>query len=55
MTINSRLLACKTKIEEALYYANLALRVDPYFHILALSQSLPSLTFMIQLYSNHYN
>jgi hypothetical protein len=36
VAINSRLLACKAEIGEALYYAKLALRVDPYFQVLAL-------------------
>jgi hypothetical protein len=36
MAINSRLLACKDEIGQALYYAKLALRVDPYFQVLAL-------------------
>jgi hypothetical protein len=33
MTINSRLLACKTEIGQALYYAKPALRVGPYFKV----------------------
>jgi hypothetical protein len=36
VAINNRLLACKAEIGEALYYAKLALRVDPYFQVLAL-------------------
>jgi hypothetical protein len=36
MGINSRLLACQAEIGEALYYAKLVLRVDPYFQVLAL-------------------
>jgi hypothetical protein len=36
MVINSRLLACKAEIGEALYYVKLMLRVDPYFQLLAL-------------------
>jgi hypothetical protein len=31
VAINNRLLICKTKIEEALYYAKPELKVDPYF------------------------
>jgi hypothetical protein len=41
-------------IWEALYYAKLMLRVIPYFQVLALFKSFPFLTFMIHLYSNHY-
>jgi hypothetical protein len=36
VTLNSRLLVCKVEIGEALYYAKLALRVDPYFQVLVL-------------------
>jgi hypothetical protein len=36
MAINNQLLICKTEIGEVLYYAKLALKVDPYFQILAL-------------------
>jgi hypothetical protein len=36
MAINSQLLACKAEIGYALYYAKLALRVSPYFQVLAL-------------------
>jgi hypothetical protein len=43
------------RIEEALYYAKLALRVNPYFHILVLLKLFPLLALMNQLYSNHYN
>jgi hypothetical protein len=43
------------RIEEALYYAKLTLRVDPYFHILVLLKLFPLLALMNQLYSNHYN
>jgi hypothetical protein len=37
MAINSRLLICKVEIGEALYYAKFALKVDPYFQVLALT------------------
>jgi hypothetical protein len=37
MAINTRLLTCKVELGEALYYAKPALRVDPYFQVLALS------------------
>jgi hypothetical protein len=44
--INSRLLICKAEIGEALYYTKLTLRVDPYFHVLALIKLLPLLVFL---------
>jgi hypothetical protein len=47
MTINSRLLACKAEIGQALYYAKLALRVDPYFQVLALIKLMPTLALKI--------
>jgi hypothetical protein len=43
MAINSRLLIRKTKIGEALYYVKPALKVDPYFQVLALIKLLPFL------------
>jgi hypothetical protein len=43
MAINSRLLICKTEIGEALYYAKPALKVDPYFQVLAVIKLLPFL------------
>jgi hypothetical protein len=52
---NSRLLACKPEIGEALYYVKPALRVDSYFQVLDLIKLLSSLTFLNQLYSNNYN
>jgi hypothetical protein len=55
MAINSRLLACKAELAQALYYAKPMLRVGPYFQVLALAQLIPLLTFTNQLYSNHYN
>jgi hypothetical protein len=51
--INSLLLACKSWIGEALYYAKPALRVDPYFQVLALLNIFPLIAFINQLYSNH--
>jgi hypothetical protein len=54
VAINNRLLACKAKLGQALYYAKPALRVDSYFQVLALPQLIPLLAFMNQLYSNHY-
>jgi hypothetical protein len=54
VAINSWLIACKGWIGEALYYAKLTLRVDPYFHVLALLNRFPLLSFINQLYSNHY-
>jgi hypothetical protein len=54
VAINGRLLACKAELGQALYYAKPALRVDPYFQLLALAQLIPLLTFINQLYSNHY-
>jgi hypothetical protein len=42
-------------IGEALYYAKLMLRVDPYFQVLALLKLFLLLALMNQLYSNHYN
>jgi hypothetical protein len=54
VAINSRLLACKGRIGEALYYAKPTLRVDPYIHILDLLNIFPLLAFINQLYSNHY-
>jgi hypothetical protein len=42
-------------IGEALYYTKPALRVGPYFQVLALLKLFPKLTLKIQLYSNHYN
>jgi hypothetical protein len=36
VAINSQLLVCKAEIGEALYYAKLMLRVDPYLQVLAL-------------------
>jgi hypothetical protein len=46
MAINSRLLACKAELGQSLYYAKPALRVDPYFQVLALAQLIPLLTFI---------
>jgi hypothetical protein len=46
MVINSRVLACKTELEQALYYVKPALRADPYFQVLALAQLIPILTFI---------
>jgi hypothetical protein len=43
------------QIGEALYYAKLALRVDPYFQVLTLLKLFLLLALMNQLYSNHYN
>jgi hypothetical protein len=40
---------------EALYYVKPALRVGPYFQVLVLAQLIPLLTFINQLYSNHYS
>jgi hypothetical protein len=40
---------------EALYYTKAALRVDPYFQVLALLDRFPLLACINQLYSNHYN
>jgi hypothetical protein len=37
MATNSRLLACKVYRKDPNLYAILALRVDPYFHVLAYS------------------
>jgi hypothetical protein len=54
VAINSQLLACKAELGQALYYAKLMLRVYPYFQVLALAQLIPLLTFINQLYSNHY-
>jgi hypothetical protein len=54
MVINSRLPACKGRIGEALYYVKPALRVDPYFQVLALLSIFALLAFINQLYSNHY-
>jgi hypothetical protein len=55
VAINSQLLACKAEIGEALYYVKLALRVDPYFHVLALLKLMTLLAFVNQLHSNHFN
>jgi hypothetical protein len=55
VAINSRLLACKAEIGEALYYAKPVLRVDPYIQVLALIKLLPPITFLNQLYSKHYH
>jgi hypothetical protein len=46
VTINSRLLACKAEIRQALYYAKPALRVSPYFHVLALFNMVTLLAFI---------
>jgi hypothetical protein len=54
MAINSQLLACKAELGQALYHAKPILRVDPYFQVLALAQLISLLTFINQLYSNHY-
>jgi hypothetical protein len=48
VAINSRLLIYKAEIGEAIYYAKLALRVDPYFQVLALNKLLEFLAFMNQ-------
>jgi hypothetical protein len=45
----------KTEIGQAIYYVKLTLRVDPYFQALALLKLMSLLTFINQLYSNHYN
>jgi hypothetical protein len=55
MAINSRLLAYKAEIGQALYYVKPALRVDPYFQVLALLKLIALLAFINQLYSNHFN
>jgi hypothetical protein len=55
MAINSRLLACKAEIGQALYYVKPALRVDPYFQVLAIIQLMSTLALINQLYSNHFN
>jgi hypothetical protein len=55
MDINIRLLACKAELGQALYYAKPALGVGAYFQVLGLAQLIPLLTFINQLYSNHYN
>jgi hypothetical protein len=55
VAISSRLLARKAEIGHALYYAKLALRMDPYFQVLALLKLLPLLAFINQLYSTHYS
>jgi hypothetical protein len=55
MAKNSRLPACKAEIGEALYYVKLALRVDPYFQVLALLKLMALLAFVNQLYSKHFN
>jgi hypothetical protein len=47
LVINSRLLACKAIGEQLYPYAKLALRVSPYFHVLAIFKS-----FDYQLLSN---
>jgi hypothetical protein len=43
MAINTRLLICKTELGEALYYAKLALKINPYFQVLALLKLMPYL------------
>jgi hypothetical protein len=55
VAIKSRLLSCKAEKGEALYYTKLALRVDPYFQVLALLKLMTLLAFVNQLYSNHFN
>jgi hypothetical protein len=55
VAINSWLLVCKAGRGEALYYAKPALKVDPYFQVLALLKLLPLLALIDQLYSNQYN
>jgi hypothetical protein len=54
MVINNRLLACKAELGQALYYAKLTLRVNPYFQVLALLKLMTLLAFINQLYSNHF-
>jgi hypothetical protein len=51
---NSRFLACKAELAQALYYAKPALRVDPYFEVLALAQLIPLLTFINLLLLTSY-
>jgi hypothetical protein len=46
MKINIRLLACKATLGQALCYAKQALKVDPYFQVLALAQLIPLLIFI---------
>jgi hypothetical protein len=53
MAVNSQLLICKAEIGEALYYVKPALKVDPYFEVLALNKLMLLLAFIYQLYSNH--
>jgi hypothetical protein len=55
MAINSRLLACKAEVGQALYNVKPALRVYPYFQVLALTKLMPTLALINQLYSNHFN
>jgi hypothetical protein len=55
MAIKSRLLICNAEIGETLYYTKPALKVDPYFQVLALNKLMPLLAFINQLYSNHFN
>jgi hypothetical protein len=55
MAINSRLLACKAEIGQALYYVKLALRVDPYFHVFSSNQADANTGSQNPLYSNHFN
>jgi hypothetical protein len=47
MAINSRLLICKAEIGETLYYDKPALKVDPYFQVLALIKLYPYLLSLI--------
>jgi hypothetical protein len=61
VAINSGLLECKAEIGEALYYVKLALRVDPYFQVLALlklnaitSLQIPALSKSFQLTTANY-
>jgi hypothetical protein len=55
VSINSRLLACKAERDKLYNRAKPTLRVSPYFQILALIKICPFLTFLNQLYSNHFN
>jgi hypothetical protein len=54
VVINSRLLACKTEIGQALYYVKPTLKVDPYFQVLALLKIMSLLVFINQLYSKSF-